>query len=129
MIKLLTTYLAANVAGTPALVVGTNLFAVWRPEEKADRSILIQERSPGRAYEDGSKLIEKPFQISARSLDAFEARDDAFRIFDLLINKAGIDIGGGWTLQAITGGEPFYMGMDSRDRHTYTLNLVMVMKH
>jgi hypothetical protein len=128
VIKELTTYLAANVAGTPALVVGTNLFAVWRPEGKADRSTLIQERSPGRDYDDGSKLIEKPLQISSRSLDAFQARDDALRIHDYLINKAGISIGGGWTLQSITGGEPFYVGTDSHDRHIYTFNLVMVCK-
>ncbi len=123
MIKPFTTY----VATLASLTVGTNLFAGWRPATAPDLCTVILEQVSAQVDPDNKRMREKPVQLLTRGPSYFTARNEAFRVFDLIINITNITITG-WLIHSITGGEPQSIGQDKEGRYEFSTNVIVRLK-
>jgi len=89
------------------LTIGENLFAGSLPVKTASgaeppaRCVVILETSPGAVVPDLPDWEEKSIQVWNRAESYFQARDDAYCIYESLHGTAG------WTLPAVDGGSPY----------------------
>jgi len=83
VIKEIATYLESKTD----LTIGTDLFAGWRPQDRQDTcSVIIETGGDG-----GSLWLpdrqDKTIQVISRAEDYYDARTEAYKIYDIL--KAG----------------------------------------
>lgn len=89
------------------LTIGTNLFVGSLPlrtpsgSEPPRRCVVILETSPGTVVPDLADWEEKSIQIWNRAESYFQAREDAYCIYESIHGTAG------WTLPAVDGGPPY----------------------
>lgn len=97
MLKEITQYIEDNTSW----VIGTDLYAGFRPEGSAVRCLVVLDNTGGRANyylrDAGDKLV----QVVSRSNDYFQAKEDLTEIHDLLHGASGI------TLPVVDGGDEY----------------------
>jgi len=110
--------------------VGVDLFVGHRPQDAPDRCQVLLERSGGVVYFDLRDRIDLVIQVLSRADTYFNARDDAYTIFNTIHGTAG------WTLPTITSGEsykamtieaqaaPQYIGQDDKGRYEFSTNYI-----
>ena len=134
MIKEFTIYIRDNMAQTVIVpIIGTNLFAGYRPDDAPDTCITVLERDPSVPNPMLPDTFQKPVQILTRSDSYMRARQLAMEIHDILygINNVGILMGpivsGGdvYQVNMVTGSEPAWLGVDDRNRFEFTSNYVV----
>lgn len=123
MLKPLATWLAAQAG----LTVGTTLFAGTRPATAPHLCTTLLERGVERVSELSPELREKAVQILTRGPvnDYFAGKDEADRVFDLVINQYGLTAVEGWTIHSVLGDAPQYIGQDDKGRHEFSANVVV----
>lgn len=89
-----------------------------------DLCTAVLERGGEPVHAENAALREKAIQLFTRGPHYFAARDEAFRIFEKVIDKAGVQITGFW-IHSITGGTPQYIGQDDRRRVEFSANLLV----
>ena len=123
MIKEFCNYLESNLD----LSMGSTLFVGRIPPESGDLCSVVLERSGERVDPLNEKMRFKAVQILTRGKTYFSARDEAHRIFDEIINIAGVEVSG-YTILSITGNAPSDIGQDSKDRFEFTCNVIVSYK-
>lgn len=91
MIKELATYIAQNVV-SPVLTIDTNLFAGFRPADAPARCVAVLEPTGGAVNSYFPDAGEKAVQILTRAVSYWDARSDAYAVFDLLKSKAQVSL-------------------------------------
>jgi len=86
MIKELTTYIENNTV----LVIDTDLFAGFRPSDAPDQCVAILEPTGGAVDSYFPDAGEKVIQVLSRAVSYWDARADAYTVFDLLKSKAQV---------------------------------------
>lgn len=117
MIKELCTYIAANAS--PTFTLGSDLFAISVDSDDIDTCVVIAEPAPGLASGilKGSRQV--PLVAYARAVTRFKARDNAYRVFNLLhgTQQISLQIGGGddyiCNFECKT---PYHVGLDESGR-------------
>lgn len=114
--------------------VGVDLFVGHRPQDAPDRCQVLLERTGGVPYFDLSDRADLPIQVLSRAMTYFNARDDAYEIYNAIHGTAG------WTLPTITSGEsykammigaqatPQYIGQDDKGRYEFSTNYIFKVK-
>ena len=116
MIKEFVTYIGNNTSFT----VGTDLFAISVDSDLIDECVVIAESGSGLA--DGLLLDYRqiPLRCYSRALTRFDARDNAYIVFNLLHGRMQfnlVKIGSGYTYTCnCTCGTPYYIGLDESGR-------------
>lgn len=124
-----------------SFVVGTTLQVGFTPEDAPDRCNTILESIGGTPNFDIPGNIDKTFQVISRSTrgkeaNIFDARDDAFEIFNALTaNLPGLIKSAQWTfpivdkayiadtIEAVS--DPAYFGQDEQGRFKYSANYIV----
>ena len=88
MIKELTQYIEDNTA----FVIDTNLFAGFRPADAPDRCVAVLEPTGGAVNSYFPDAGEKVVQILSRAPSYWDARSDAYVVFDLLKSLAQVTL-------------------------------------
>ncbi len=126
-----------------SFVVGTTLQVGFRPQTAPDRCNVILESVGGTPYFDLPDRADVVFQIISRSTSGkeaniFDARDDAWEIFNTLTgNTAGIIKSAQWAFPIVVAGveyiadiieaiaTPAYIGQDTQGRFEYSTNYLV----
>jgi hypothetical protein len=110
--------------------VGVDLFVGHRPQDAPDRCQVLLERSGGVLHFDLPDRVDLVVQVLSRGLTYFNARDDAYTIFNTIHGTAG------WTLPTLTTGEsykamtieaqaaPQAIGQDDKGRYEFSTNYI-----
>lgn len=131
MLKELTCWIEDN---TP-FVVGTNLFAGFRPSTAPTRCITILEATGAKPDFYHPDLQRVPLQFMVRGDSYFSARADCLTLIDLLHGKSAID------LPAINSGDPLLvintaqvlsgpisLGQDDKLRFEFSVNFLLIIQ-
>jgi hypothetical protein len=86
MIRELTQY----VKNGTSFILDTNLFAGFRPADAPDRCVAILEPTGGAVNSYFPDAGEKVVQVLTRATSYWDARSDAYVVFDLLKSKAQV---------------------------------------
>lgn len=86
MIKELTTYIEDNTD----FVIDTDLFAGFRPATAPDDCVAILEPTGGEVNSYFPDAGEKVVQVLSRAKSYWDARANAYTVFDLLKSKAQV---------------------------------------
>ncbi len=122
MIKEMTEYIEAQVAGLTMSGAGRNLFCGRRPQNAPDVSVVVEEPIPDPTDPILTDKVQKTFRIDCRGNpdDYFSARDYADAIHTALHGDHQVTlpvIGGGTTyLCNIEATEPSSIGPDEKHR-------------
>ena len=119
--------LIANLTG---LAIGTTLQAGHWEQEKPVRCVLISESAGGSTVFECPDFAFFNIQALARAETYFEAREDAWLVFNALHGTSGwnmpnLESGPDYlamTVEAI--GLPAYLGRDDNRRHLFTCNYI-----
>lgn len=115
---------------TSSFTIGDTLQAAWRPIDAPNRCTLIAESGGGSVIFDLPDRADKMIQALSRATTYFDARDDAYEIYDALHGTAG------WELPEVIAGDkyqamvieavapPQYLGIDEKGRHEFSTNYV-----
>ena len=122
--------LAEHAASKLSWVIGTNLFAGFRPEDAQDECVTLLERSGENPDFYLTDKIEAPIQCLVRSTDYHAGRGLCLFFRDLYHGESGIDLpvvtsGEAFTIQTaecLSG--PLYLGQDERGRHEFSVNML-----
>lgn len=120
MLKAFATWLA----GEAGLALGSTLYAGHRPAEAPDACTAIYERGGERAFDETPAIREKAIQLVTRATSYFTARDEAHRIFDLLIGRIGVQLPG-FYIYSITGNAPQFLSQGEKGRFEFSTNLLI----
>lgn len=107
------------------LELGVNLEAgKFRPSSGELCTAVIE----GAARTDDLRkdLRERVIQLLTRGPDLWAARNEAFRLYELVVNQYGLTALPGWFVHSITGGEPQSIGTDAGGREVYSTNLLVL---
>jgi hypothetical protein len=115
------------------LVLGTNLFAGYRPPDAQDDCVAILERVPAMDNPMTPGFLQKPIQILGRATDYYSARALTMLVYNVFFGRdvAGSDlpivVSGDilWRLLIATGTEPAYIGKDDNGRYEFSSNLIL----
>lgn len=117
-------------------IVGTTIQVGFRPQEAPDRCSVVLESIGGAPSFDLPDRIDQSIQILSRGNDLWEARDDAWEIFNALTgNVPGVIQSAQWTLPVVDGAfvacvieaisSPQIIGRDDRGRFEYSTNYIV----
>jgi hypothetical protein len=87
MIKELTKYIENNTD----FEIDVDLFAGFRPVDAPDRCVAILEPTGGAVNSYFPDAGEKAIQVLTRATRYWDARTDAYTVFDLLASKAQVE--------------------------------------
>lgn len=121
MIEAFCTWMAA---GLDDLAVGSTLYARSRPADAPDACTVVLERTG--AYVDPwlKREREVRFQLLTRGPTHKQAETEARRLFNWLVNRWGVALGG-VTIHSIEGTGPQSLGTDQQGRAEYSANLTL----
>lgn len=88
MIRELTQYVEDNTS----FEIDTNLFAGFRPADAPDRCVAILEPTGGAVNSYFPDAGEKAVQVLTRATSYWDARTDAYVVFDLLKSLAQVTL-------------------------------------
>ena len=120
--------IAYFIRNNTSLVLGTDLFYGFRPQDAPDRCQVLSETVGGSTDEYLRDRVDKRVQIVSRAKTYGRARTDAHTIYNFLHGRIG-DV-----LPVVVSGEayqanviqadtdPQYIGTDSRGRHEFSTN-------
>lgn len=125
MVKEIGTYIESKTD----LVIGQTLFVGWRPQEFGDRgSVIIETGGDGNFYLPDR--MDMTIQVISWAKDYFEARFEAYKIYDILNGGKGLtlpDLGNGQyrinVAEAIQ--IPANVGQDERGRWEFSTNYIL----
>ena len=118
-----------------SFVIGKNLYIGHRLPTSKLRCQVVLESGGGKPYFDLPERIDKPIQIISRAETYFDARNDAWEIFDALITNHPYG-SAGWTLPIVVVGkeyealtidaiaDPQYIGQDEKGRFEFSTNYI-----
>lgn len=89
MIKEFTKYIKNGVSG---MTIDTNLFAGFRPADCQDRCIAVLENTGGAVNSYFPDTGEKIIQVLTRAQSFWDARDDAYKVFNFLKSKSQVEL-------------------------------------
>lgn len=113
-----------------SFVKGATLQVGWRPDSAPDRCIVVIESGGGEPIPLLPDREDKMVQIISRGLTYFNARDDAYEVYNAIR-------GAGWQLPEVVAGEkyeamsitavsiPQYIGPDKEGRREWSTNYMM----
>jgi len=126
MIKELSQYIEDNTS----LVIGTDLFVGWRPSNAPVKCTTVLEAGGGKPDPYVVDFVEKLIQILTRGDSYFEARSEAYTVFNLLNGRRGItlptvDTAGIYVnvIEAIN--VPQSIGQDENNRSEFSANFIL----
>ena len=120
-----------------SFVINVNLLIGHRPQDAIDRCSVILETAGGGVYFDLPDRVDKSIQILSRGNPKyyFQARDDAWAIFNVLHGTAGWDLpiiiaGIEYEAQVIeANSDPQYIGQDEKLRYEFSTNYVFKIRN
>jgi len=126
MIKEIATYIESKTS----LVIGTDLFAGWRPQDIQDTCSVIIETGGAGGSMWLSDRQDKTIQVLSRAKDYYDARGEAYKIYSIL------NAGKGLTLPDLGDGDfrinvseaiqiPANMGQDEKGRWEFSTNYIL----
>ena len=102
------------------LTVGTNLFRGGRPGDAADNCTVVIMPPGGRAIIDLPAHAYPTLKFITRGVDYGDARDEAYRIRDVLQGQAGVAISANHFVFSIEiQGAPGALGLDGQNRDEF----------
>jgi len=117
------------IAGKTSFAIGSTLQVGHRTQKAPDRCNVVIESAGGGLHFDLSDRVDKMIQIISRAKTYFDARDDAWEIFNVLHGTAG------WTLSAVSPAtqnyeamvieavaDPQSIGVDEKGRFEFSCN-------
>lgn len=118
-------HLCNFIESKTSFVVGKNLFAGHRLPTAPNRCQVVLESGGGRTYFDLPDRVDKLIQIISRAETYFEARQDAWEIFEAIHGTAGWNMP--WpseyqTIEALA--DPQYIGQDEKGRYEFSTNYI-----
>ncbi len=132
---------AGFIEDKTSFTVGTTLQVGFTPQDAPDRCNTIIESVGGDSNFDIPGNVNPVFQILSRSTrgklaNIFDARDDAWEIFNALTGNAGVIIKSAqWTFPIVDKayiadtieavGVPAYIGQDEQGRYKYSTNYLV----
>ena len=121
MLKPLTTWLA-NEAG---LAIGVTLFPGERPAKPPSLCTTIREIGPEVVDATNKDRRVKSIQLITEGPSYFGARDEATRIFEIIVNRFGLSTVDGWTVFSTSGTAPQDLPTDVTGRYVFVANVVI----
>ena len=118
-----------------SFVIGGTLQVGHRLQNAPDRCQVVLESGGGKPYFDLPKRIDKAIQVISRAKTYFNARDDAWEIYDALITNHPYG-SAGWALPIVIVGkeyvahvieaisDPQYIGQDEEGRFEFSTNYI-----
>lgn len=116
-----------------AFTLGDTLLIGWRPDDAPNRVVLAAETAGGEVYGDLPDRIDLHVQVTTRSYDYHEARDDAYTVFRAIHGKCcdtlPIESGANYKNEIIDAlAAPAYIGQDEKGRFEFSTNYVWFFK-
>jgi len=121
--------IAKFIASKTSFVIGTTLQVGHRTQDAPARCNVVLESAGGALNFDLPDFVGKMIQVISRAKTYFDARDDAWEIFNVLHGTAG------WTLSAVSPAtqnygamviealaDPQYIGQDDTRRFEFSCN-------
>lgn len=115
----LCTYVAYN---QPPFVVGGTLITGAYTPVSPDFCHLMLERTPARIDAYLRNTYTFFFQLWSRGPDYWPLYQSGVELLEFLHSIQNVALPD-WTLFTVTGSLPCYMGVDSKDRHTFSANI------
>ena len=107
------------------LVIGETLFAGFLPETSTSSLYTVILERTGAAVDGYLKHARaKPVQLFTRGATYHTARDEAFRVFEWLIVKVGIQLTT-FYVYGVQGVEPQYLGKSEKGQYEFSANVVL----
>lgn len=106
------------------LELGKTLHAGMLRPEAPDLSTAVLERGGEVVHPENKALREKAIQLFTRGPSYFTARDEAFRIFEFVVNQTGVQLDGCW-VHSVTGNAPQWVSQDERRRVEFSANILV----
>jgi len=117
--------LAEFIESKTSFVIGKNLYVGHRLPTSKLRCQVILESGGGKPYFDLPDRNDKAIQIISRAETYFNARDDAWEIFDALHGTAGWQLAGNKEIMTIEAlADPQYIGQDEEGRFEFSTNYI-----
>ena len=112
------------------LAIGTTLQVGHRLQSAPVRHVVISESAGGSTVFQCPDFAFFNIQALARAATYFEARDDAWLVFNALHGTSGwnmpnLESGPDYLVMTVEAmGLPAYMGVDDNKRHLFTCNFI-----
>jgi hypothetical protein len=128
------------IANKTGLTIGTTLQAGHREQTAPDRCTLIGEAGGGETNYYCPDMANLNIQALTRAKSYFQARDDAWVIYEALTNAGGTVPSAGWNMPNISSGPdylamvieaittPQYIGQDTNGRYEFSVNFIFRME-
>jgi hypothetical protein len=123
------------ISNQTGFVIGDTLQVGHRIQDAPDRCVLISERGGGEPNDYFVDMANLEIQIITRAKSYFDARDDAWTVYEAIQASAG------WNMPRIDGsGEDFlamtvnaistpgYISTDENGRHEFSVNFIFRME-
>lgn len=102
------------------LTVGSNLFLGGRPGDATDNCTVIMMPPGGQAISELPSHAYPTLKFTTRGVDYTTARDEAYRIRQVLQGQAGVAITANHFVFGIEiQGAPGALGLDGQNRHEF----------
>lgn len=123
------------ISDLTGFTIGTKLQAGHLKQSAPARYVLVQETGGRPEFFPNEDMIDMAIQILNRAATYFEARDDAYAVFNAIHGTAGWNLprmdGSGedylaMTVEAVYA--PQYLGVDENARHIFSTNYIFRME-
>ena len=124
-----------------SFVIGTTLQIGHRTQDAPDRCICVLETAGGSVVPELPDRVDLNIQVIARGLTYFNARDDAWAVYDGIYRDFKTYAAAGFALPAAGGGAgtltamtitplacPQYIGRDEKGRFEFSTNYIFLVK-
>jgi hypothetical protein len=113
------------IASKTSFVIGDTLQVGHRLQNAPDRCQTVLETGGGHPYFDLPDRIDKAIQIMSRAKTYFNARDDAWEVFNAIHGTAGWQLTGSKEIMTIEAlADPQYIGQDEKGRYEFSTNYI-----
>ena len=133
--------IAEFIEDKTSFVIGTTLQVGHREQGAPDRCICVLETAGGSVVPELPDRVDLNIQVIARGLTYFNARDDAWAVYDGIYRNFKTYAAAGFALPAAGGGAgtltamtitplacPQYIGFDEKGRYEFSTNYIFLVK-
>ena len=125
--------LIADLAGAidPTFVIGAKLQAGHQLQDAPVRRVLLLETGGTPYFYPNTDMVDMTIQVLCRAATYWEARDDAWVVYDTVHGTSGWDmprlvgVGDDYLVATVNAmAAPAYLGVDDNRRHLFSTNYI-----